>query len=304
MQVAKTESQVGQYGCGVPDGMPVPHGGVFETLRVDGDGTREVELVYEEVDLLVGETKLEEFAEVDVSHVLELKTDVDVNGNVVELDHQLELDVGVGVEEKIVEFHKLELDVGVGVDENIVELEKMLDNRLDSSPEGNALLPSSSSSKSGARVQAGASDEVGCELSPSSSSKESGARVQDGPPVSVGCSLSPSSSSSESGARVQDGPSVGVGCSLSPSSSSNESGARVQLGPSVVVVVFVRGGCSLSPSSLLRSSGARVHIGGSLLVEFMVVLEIVVVVVVPRMPHPVKVASNEIQADVNVSVCV
>lgn len=86
---------------------------------------------------------------------------------------------------------------------------------------------------------------------------------------------------------------------MSPSSSISDSGAREQMGPAVVVV-FVRGGCSLSPSSLLRSRGARVHIG-AVLVEFMVVLESVVVCVVPINPQPVRVYRTGVtQVEVNV----
>ena len=148
-------SQVGQDGFGMPEGIPVPQGGVVETLKVDGGSTREVDLMNEEAVILV-----ENIFELN-DQLEELVVDVGVSEIVPERDIRLEVDVLV-VEDIDVELdHQLELDVDVGVDENIVELENMLDKRLDSIPEGISLFPSSSSSESGALVQAGASEDVG-----------------------------------------------------------------------------------------------------------------------------------------------
>lgn len=82
---------------------------------------------------------------------------------------------------------------------------------------------------------------AGISLLPSSSSTESGARVQAGPSgVLRGCTLSPSSPSSMSGARSHAGPSVVLGgCSLSPSSLSRSSGAREHMGALLLEVVVV-----------------------------------------------------------------
>lgn len=133
----------------------MPQGGVVEMLKVDGGSTREVELMGEEAVILI-----EDIVELN-DQLEELVVDVGVSETVPERDIRLEIDILV-VEGIDVELdHQLELDVGVGVDENIVELGKMLDNRLESIPEGISLFPSSSSSESGALVQAGASEDVG-----------------------------------------------------------------------------------------------------------------------------------------------
>jgi hypothetical protein len=102
------------------------------------------------------------------------------------------------------------LEVGNALLDDLAVGEGMNDiDKLDDISAGISLLPSSSSSESGARVQAGASEDDGCSLSPSSSSNDKGAREQDGPSVVLeGRSLSPSSLSRLSGAREQAGASL------------------------------------------------------------------------------------------------
>jgi hypothetical protein len=127
-----------------------------------------ISILDDEIEVLeVERTTLEEFAE-----------------GVGEADIDLFDDKTLEVDSTMVD----EFDEGVGVGETV-------NDNLDDISAGISLLPSSSSSESGARVQAGASEDDGCSLSPSSSSSESGARVQLGASEDVGCSLSPSSSS-------------------------------------------------------------------------------------------------------------
>lgn len=131
-------------GAGVPLGIPVPHGGIVNGM-LNVDGGGTRDLDEEASEEV--EAMLEELIESD-EEVMEV------------LEDDIVLD---------------ELAEGVGMRDI---------DRLDNMSAGISLLPSSSSSESGARVQAGPSVVLeGCSLSPSSSSSESGAREQDGPSV-------------------------------------------------------------------------------------------------------------------------
>lgn len=133
--------------------MPVPQGGlVIDMLRVEGGGTRDAEDDVESID------------EDDENEVMEAFWDSDdVTGVLVDhavleeiKDEVMDVFVADADEVKIPD----ELEDGVGVNDA---------HKLDDMSGGISLLPSSSSSESGARVHAGAED-VGCSLSPSSSS--------------------------------------------------------------------------------------------------------------------------------------